>query len=672
MKPHLLLYLCLFSAGAFAQSTCSEAIELSLDQGFYTVEAIGGDLPTPTCYGNNGWQLPSHGEWYSFTPEVNTYISITSNLPQNAGGDTRLQIYTGNCDALECFGGADDIPGVNWLTTWTGMLTGGVTYFLAWDNRWSSNGFDFQISEEEMPAVGFTSIPISGIGTKMGVVDMNGDNLDDIVAITSAKTLEITYQTADGALNMENVPSEIPGNFPSWSMAAGDITGNGYNDLVLGGGSGVSFLLANETGSFYRQITYPQYIFSQRTNCIDLNNDGNLDVFVCHDVQPNVYFMNDGDSLHFNQGGIGDLPQGGNYGSIWIDYDNDGDMDLFLSKCRGGNSPAKINDLHRNNGDGTFTEVGESLGLNDPMQAWSSAWGDFDNDGDMDVMIGVSSFSDGGHKLLRNDGGTFVDITAGSGIDLVTSGGWENICHDFDNDEYIDILGMGNTFMHNNGDMTFTRMMIPCGNGPVGDLNNDGFLDIVNNGQLFLNLGNDNNYVKVVTQGVESNTNGIGSTITVYTPSGNFMRQVISGDGFKFMSSLTAHFGLGQEATINSIKVLWPSGNIDIYNAPPSNTTLVLIEGEGDEQGEQEGEEDEENISVGVDNKEVDYFLVYPNPAQDFILIDYPLPHKVLRYEMFDINGKLVLSGSAAAETVNISNLNVGMYLLQVNIDGQK
>ena len=660
MRIHLLIFLSALSISAFAQNSCSDA--LAVDFGIHTVDTINGELPTPTCYGNNGYSLPNRGMWYSFTNETDAYISISSNLPQNLGGDTRLQIYTGSCEELLCFGGSDDhdLAGGNYLTTWVGMLPGG-TYYLAWDNRWRSTGFDFEISLQEIPAIAFTPVQLPGGGTRLGVVDMNGDNLDDIVSVVfDDSTLQLSYQQPDGSLIMEAVPSEIPTNLPNWSLAAGDITGNGYNDLVFGGQTGVSFLFANEDASFYRQVSYPQYVFSQRTNCIDLDNDGLLDVFVCHDLQPNVYFINDGDSLHFNQGGIGDFPSGGNYGSIWIDYDNDGDMDLFISKCRGGGSDAKINELHRNNGDGTFTEVGVELGLDDPMQAWSAAWGDYDNDGDLDVMIGVSSFSDGRHKLLRNDGGTFVDITEGSGVDMIMGTGRENICHDFDNDGYLDILGMGNTYLSNNGDMTFTQWLLPIGNGPIGDLNNDGFLDIVNGGQLFLNMGNDNNYVKVVPQGVESNTNGIGSTITVYTPSGNFMRQVVSGDGFRFMSSLTAHFGLGQETVIDSIKVLWPSGNVDVHHELAPNTTHVLIEGEV------------ETPSVGIEKKEIDYFLVYPNPAQDYILIDFPLPYKDLKYTIYDINGKLVLSGTGNGNTVNISKLNSGAYILQVNIDGRK
>lgn len=96
-------------------------------------------------------------------------------------------------------------------------------------------------------------------------------------------------------------------------------------------------------------------------------------------------------------------------------------MDMFIAKCRGGNVTHKINELWRNDKNpsdpnaNTFTNVAGDAGVNlaDPIQTWSSAWADFDNDGDMDAYIGASSTADGGHKFMRNNGdGTFTDVTA--------------------------------------------------------------------------------------------------------------------------------------------------------------------------------------------------------------------------------------------------------------------
>jgi hypothetical protein len=94
---------------------------------------------------------------------------------------------------------------------------------------------------------------------------------------------------------------------------------------------------------------------------------------------------------------LGITASGGNYASIWTDYDNDGDRDLFISKCSG--PPCE---LHRNDGGGVFTDISVQAQINvTPIQSWSSAVADFDNDGDMDIMIG----SNGGARniLFKNN-----------------------------------------------------------------------------------------------------------------------------------------------------------------------------------------------------------------------------------------------------------------------------
>src|SRR5690606_1912733 len=146
----------------------------------------------------------------------------------------------------------------------------------------------------------------------------------------------------------------------------------------------------------------------------------------------------------------------------------------------------------------------------------SSAIGDFDNDGFMDILIGASSFANGGHLLKRNNGnGTFTDVTAGSGFDTFSGASYEYTAHDFDNDGFIDVAGPGGAIFINNGDMTFTLYASPCGEGAKGDLNNDGFIDVYNGGtnMVHYNQPNGNNWLKVTLEGIESNRNGIGARV---------------------------------------------------------------------------------------------------------------------------------------------------------------
>ena len=214
---------------------------------------------------------------------------------------------------------------------------------------------------------------------------MNGDHLDDVVATTQS-TINVNYQLPGGGFNNALIQTDYAQNDAGWSIAAGDLEGNGYNDLMYGGGSGTSFMFANDAGTAYTALNPPDYIFCQRTNMVDINNDGHLDAFTCHDVAANVYYLNDGNNnFLFHQGGLGE--NCGNYGSIWTDIDNDHDLDLFVAKC--GCDPVDI--LYRNNGDGSFSSVATSLGFGDYQQSWSSAWGDFDNDGDLDAMGGTTA-----------------------------------------------------------------------------------------------------------------------------------------------------------------------------------------------------------------------------------------------------------------------------------------
>lgn len=625
---------------AMAQNSCATAYTVTA--GTYTITLVDGtEPPTLVC---TGGPTAAHAEWYRYTPAADHSLTITTDLPANVGRDTRFHVYTGGCAALACVGGDDD-GGSGYLSTASLNVTQGVTYLIAFDDRWEDDGFQFRLIEEEPveELVGFHSEPISTSGYSICVVDMNGDHLDDVVSV-GANNIRIHHQQAGGGFVQTDISTTTADNTPSWSLAAGDIDGNGFNDLMYGGGGGVTFMMADATGTAFTEVSFPEYVFCQRTNMVDINNDGALDAFSCHDVDANVFYLNDGNgALTFNQGGFG--PTCGNYGSVWVDYDNDGDVDLFVAKC--GCDPEDI--LYRNNGDGTFTDVAPSLGLNDTHQSWSSAWGDYDNDGDMDVVIGSSS--SGYHKVMRNNGdGTFTDVNTGSGFDLFTGQSIEWNTRDFNNDGYLDVIGAG-ALMMGNGDMTFTMTTIQPSNGPIGDLNNDGFLDILNGSTVHYNNGNENHWVTVNTVGTTSNVNGIGARVQVTSALGTQIREVRSGDGFEFMSSLNSHFGLGADTEIDEIVVYWPSGIVNVVHTAEVNSTVTIVEG----------------VFEGIADEVYSPALaVFPNPVQQVLNVSAEKALGNAPVTVHEVSGKLVLTGTLQNGRLDVSGLVPGVYVLQV------
>ncbi len=545
-------------------------------------------------------------------------------------------------------------------------------------SSWSSSSFTTGEDLSSFP-VTFTANPIPTTESfDIALVDLNGDFLDDVVSVGS-ENINVHYQTSGGftATNIATTPAD---NSPNWSLAAGDFDRNGFNDLLYGGGSGVTFMQANATGTAYTEVSYPDYVFSQRSNFVDINNDGELDAFVCHDVDPNVVFINDGSgNLTFYQGenpgvldnGLGLTPGGGNYGTVWIDFDNDRDMDMFIAKCRGGSTTISTNELWRNDGNGVFVNVADSNGwyntnypgighnnssnLGDNVQTWSSAWADFDNDGDMDAYIGASNTTNGDSKLMRNNGdGTFTDVTTGSGV-LVANLGIENAPADFDNDGNVDILSNGDV-LFGNGDLTFTNYSTNMPqSGAIGDANNDGFLDVFRGGQIYFNNTNSNNWVKLNTVGTVSNINGIGARVELVTASGTQIRDVRSGEGFEFMSSLNTHFGLGTETTITSITIYWPSGIIDQIPNPDINTTHNIIEGS----------------TLTVEDQTLADMVIYPNPVKDILTIETAANITDKIATVFDINGRKVLNQKLTSNTLKVSSLQSGIYFLRVESNGK-
>ncbi len=661
--PFIFTFFCF--ALSFAQEHCDSALTVALGS-TTTAPAFTnemGEIPTQLCGLTNQNGIPAtKGKWYTFTAAENNTVTITTLLPQNNNSDTRFIVYSGSCTSLTCVGSNDDYSGTN-SSQLTFAITTGTIYTIAFDNRYSSAGFDFRITIAPPPApdrLSFTSTPVAGIagGYNNCIADMNGDYRDDIVSAISTTQLAISYQQVGGGFTTSTYAVSNTSVLPSWSIAAGDYDNNGYNDLIYGSGSGVVFLKANSDGTAYTTDRKTQSYLVQRTNFVDINNDGKLDAFACDDNAPNRRYINDGINMNHIQGGIGDFASGGNYASLWSDFDNDGDIDMHLSKCGQGGSGVggNINQMFNNNGDGTYTNIAAAANMADAEQTWSSAVGDFNNDGWMDVIVGVNSLSDGGTNVKRNNGdGTFSSITAGSGYDTIFTTGREYVAHDFDNDGFLDVLNSGSTIMFGDGNFHFTpnpnTYPLSTVDRPVGDLNDDGFLDIQNGNNVLFNNGNTNHWIKINLQGIQSNRNGIGARIELYGAWGKQIRDVQSGSGFQNMSSISAHFGIGLETQITKVVVKWPTGTVDTINNPSSDQSLYVLEG---------------STALANTNFNNSEFSLFPIPTKNILNIKINNSSTMKNAQVYDLAGKLILNSEVSNTALNVESLTKGTFILKV------
>ena len=230
----------------------------------------------------------------------------------------------------------------------------------------------------------------------------------------------------------------------------------------------------------------------------DFDNDGFLDIFTtsydpCYSA---IYYHNDGTGAFSDRSSSAGLThQYGGFNALQTDYDNDGFLDVFV--LRGAwqfDYGRHRNSLLRNNGDGTFTDVTHEAGLAEPAYpTQAAAWADYDDDGDLDLYVGNEAErrdTNYPSQLFRSNGdGTFTDVGQQAGVtnDRMAKGvGWGDFDNDGDQDLYVSNIGP-NRLYRNNGDGTFTDVAPVLGvDQPVSrsfvtwfwDYDNDGWLDL--------------------------------------------------------------------------------------------------------------------------------------------------------------------------------------------------
>ncbi len=469
----------------------------------------------------------------------------------------------------------------------------------------AQNPFTFTNANSKFASATFHS------GNAVSVVDMDGDGMDDIARLGEGTDAYYTIQRTGNTFN--NISAGASGLGEAWAMVVGDVDNNGVKDIAIGSGSQVRVIKANASLSSFTlsgNLPKPTNFFPQNMNFADIDNNGTIDLFVCNDVETSVMYSNSGSGTFpamtnfFNAGNPG-TDGSGNYGSIWTDVNNDGNVDLYVAHCRQGTGATdgrRLDQLFMNDGNGNYvldaTLAPGGRGLRNYAMTWTASFDDIDNDGDFDCVL---TETDVVSKLLLNDGnGYFTDITAGSGFVLDVTP-YQSKMEDLDNDGYVDIIISGDDarIFHNNHNNTFTRIDNLFNTNDMlsfatGDLNHDGKIDLYTsyggvynnpsssiNDVLWMNsTNNGNHFITFDLQGTVSNRDALGAKVEVYGAWGKQVREVRAGESYGTTNTFMCHFGLGTATMVDSAIVRWPSGQVTRLYTRPADQFIKVIEGQ--------------------------------------------------------------------------------------------
>jgi hypothetical protein len=258
----------------------------------------------------------------------------------------------------------------------------------------------------------------------------------------------------------------------TYGLAWGDYDGDGYLDLLAGNHEDTPALYHNNGDGMFTDVLDGSGIATagdrHDSGWVDYDNDGDVDLYVTigarggHGEGPNQLYRNDG------LGGFVNIAEearvtddlGRGRGAAWADYDNDGDLDLFVANAERADAPDAF---FRHNGDGTFTNIAAEVGLEEHDSSIGAAWADYDNDGDPDLYVTGDR-----NRLYRNDGSAFTDVTstAGVGADNGAAATWG----DYDNDGDLDLYVSSGTGTGMKDHQTWSSNVITfVGNSPFGD-----------------------------------------------------------------------------------------------------------------------------------------------------------------------------------------------------------
>ncbi len=464
-------------------------------------------------------------------------------------------------------------------------------------------------------------------------------NITEVVNINPSNTSKLIFSRyVDSLLNRDSTDS--------WSVSWIDLNQDGYDDIFTTdrrAGKPNLIYLNNKKGGFSRgQSLIQDSAISISNTWADINNDGWTDLLVLNNTRkPNTFYKNFNGVLQKDNSQAFTQTVGYYHGGAFADYDNDGLVDLFVCNY----FPTRYNELYRNAGDGKFVKVVSNLIPSEASQSIGPSWADYDGDGFQDLFVPNGN----GYKnsLFHNDGnGSFSKAKI-----IVNNEGGQSVgsCWgDYDNDGDLDLFvanssGTGNFFYRNDGkagfskistgvvatdriaahgcsfadidndgdldlyitnDRSFRRLYINDGRGGFAindneliamnfgnsfghswsDYDHDGDLDLLvatHSGQpnaLFLNNGNNNHWIELNLKSTSSNGSAIGADVSIYSNGKWQLREVNAQSGLAGQGSFTQHFGIGTASVIDSVRVKWPGGATQVLTNVSGNQLLTITE----------------------------------------------------------------------------------------------
>ena len=396
-------------------------------------------------------------------------------------------------------------------------------------------------------------------GNSQGVnwVDYDNDKDLDLFIVSRGEEENVLFRNdgPEGFARITDTPLTTPGISASMACWA-DMDKDGDLDVFLAGYNHPNLLFRNDGNGKFE--TVENTVLTENTEgraracgCGDANNDGLPELFVANARRPNLYFQNSGE-WKFNRLETGHLVEdvGYSYGVSWADYDDDGDLDLFVANFD------KENFLYNNDGKGNLVPIKQgTLALEKGGASKGHSWGDYDNDGDLDLYIANGTYGPDMHNFLylnMGDGSFERDLRGDIQIHADTSAGAAHA--DYDRDGDLDIF-----------------------------VANWGSRDQIN--RLYENVTSGNNWISLRLVGIQSNSFGIGTKVEAVisneTTTKRLYRWMYPTTGYASQNDYELHFGLGNFSKIESLVIHWPSGEIDTHENVDINSHWVA-----EEQGE--------------------------------------------------------------------------------------